>query len=389
MITIGKKKTGEEIGFSASRARAILVCGKRGSGKSYTLGVLAEEVFAQGNSVVILVDPMGIYWTMAVSGEIKAAEAKLWSVKAGKLPVKILMPGEPVSHFGGRVVEKMRSLGIAFQRFSLNASEISPDGWCAFYEYSVNEPSGIVLYRAVGELAKGGDFFTIEQIAERIKEDAKAQDKTKEALLNRLAMTKDLGLFSDKYQNTSSFFDSKYINIIDISMLYLSAYGLRNLIVGSILRSLFRRAALDRRFEDLGLQSSEERIWLFMDEAHQFIPSGKRTLSKDIITSWVKEGRQPGLSSVFTSQQPSALDNDILSQCDLMIIHRVTNMEDVQALNKLRQEYMVADLKDFLMAVKGPGDALLLDDESERIAVMKVRPRMTKHGGTERRVFNK
>ena len=207
--------------------------------------------------------------------------------------------------------------------------------------------------------------------------------------MNRLAMTKDLGLFSDKYQNTSSFFDSKYINIIDISMLYLSAYGLRNLIVGSILRSLFRRAALDRRFEDLGLQSSEERIWLFMDEAHQFIPSGKRTLSKDIITSWVKEGRQPGLSSVFTSQQPSALDNDILSQCDLMIIHRVTNMEDVQALNKLRQEYMVADLKDFLMAVKGPGDALLLDDESERIAVMKVRPRMTKHGGTERRVFNK
>src|SRR3989338_3484445 len=51
------------------RSHVVFVCGKRGGGKSYTMGVIAEgmaslpEEISQNLAVVIL-DTMGVYWTM-------------------------------------------------------------------------------------------------------------------------------------------------------------------------------------------------------------------------------------------------------------------------------------------------------------------------------------
>lgn len=375
-LNIGKKKNGEDFRVRNEKSRVAIVCGKRGSGKSYTLGVIAEELFQQEDCVILVIDPMGIYWTMALENDRIKTQRK-------KLPVRILIPGDPEGHFGKEVVEKMKGLGVDFYRIGLNPKDITPDGWCQFYDYSINEPSGIVLYRAVQNLTREKDCFSLGEIIEEIENDEKAQDKTKEALVNRLSMTNDLGLFSEDYEDVSRYLGPSVINIVDLSMLYMSSYGLRNLILGTLLRVLFKKAVLGHRHKDLGLGGDLKRIWLLVDEAHQFIPSGRNTLSKEIVTTWVKEGRRPGLSCIFTTQQPSALDNDILSQCDLLVIHRVTNLEDIQALNKLRNEYAVSDLKDFLLSIKEPGDAFILDDIEERYSIVKIRYRWTRHGGVE------
>jgi len=122
---------------------------------------------------------------------------------------------------------------------------------------------------------------------------------------------------------------------------------------------------------------------LLIDEAQRFVPAGKSTFSKDILISWVKEGRQPGLSAVFATQQPSSIDNDILSQCDLILCHRLSNREDIAALNRLSQDYLGNELKTYIRHVKNQGDALMLDDFSERMAILKVKERRTLHGGGE------
>ena len=45
MIMLGRDRlNGGEVFIDDSRARAVLICGKRGSGKSYTMGVLLEEL---------------------------------------------------------------------------------------------------------------------------------------------------------------------------------------------------------------------------------------------------------------------------------------------------------------------------------------------------------
>ncbi|MBW2980239.1 ATP-binding protein, partial [Candidatus Woesearchaeota archaeon] len=50
-------------------SHAVFLCGKRGSGKSYTMGVIAEGMAdlppeIKNNISVIMLDTMGIYWTM-------------------------------------------------------------------------------------------------------------------------------------------------------------------------------------------------------------------------------------------------------------------------------------------------------------------------------------
>src|SRR3989344_1719430 len=56
------------------RTHVILIAGKRGSGKSYTIGVLAEQLSdlpkeVSQNIASIIFDTMGIYWTMKYQNE--------------------------------------------------------------------------------------------------------------------------------------------------------------------------------------------------------------------------------------------------------------------------------------------------------------------------------
>src|SRR3990172_3922567 len=55
--------------MDVARSHVVLVAGKRGSGKSYTLGVIAEELSSlpkevSQNIASLIFDTMGIYWTM-------------------------------------------------------------------------------------------------------------------------------------------------------------------------------------------------------------------------------------------------------------------------------------------------------------------------------------
>ena len=125
------------------------------------------------------------------------------------------------------------------------------------------------------------------------------------------------------------------------------------------------------------------KVWLFIDEAHQFIPSGKTSLSKEVLIQWVKEGRQPGLSLVVASQQPSAIDTEVLSQCDVILSHSLTDSEDKTALNKLSKDYMSGELKAYINKIARTGQAVLVDDETENTFMVQIKPRISKPGGSE------
>ena len=71
-----------------------------------------------------------------------------------------------------------------------------------------------------------------------------------------------------------------------------------------------------------------------------------------------------------------------MTQSDIVISHRVTSKPDVEALNHIMQSYLLDTIKkymDDLPTLKG--SAIILDDNSERIYPMRIRPRFTWHGG--------
>lgn len=386
MLNIGKDLKTEELTYlDASRSRAVLVCGKRGSGKSYTLGVIVEELLDSGNTLVIIVDPMGIYYPMAQPNHEHERLLWDWGLSAKGVPILLLVPGDPESLYGGReVIEAMKERGVRFRQFHVNPADLSPDAWCELFNLSISDVMGIALFRAVQHLGRRRQKrFFIPDIIDAIEGDGLVQDRTRQALLNRLEMAQDWGIFSSRYQELWEVFDPQSANIVDLSTLDPGPRGRRNLIVDVLARDIFRRRSIARRKEELGLVSELPRVWVLIDEAHQFVPSGKATLAKEALIRWTKEGRQPGLSLVVASQQPSAIDAEVITQCDVIVAQKLTNRVDIQAVNALSQDYMGGELKTYIRKLNRRGEAVLVDDEQEQVVMVQIRPRKSYHGGGE------
>src|SRR5690606_8848747 len=145
---------------------------------------------------------------------------------------------------------------------------------------------------------------------------------------------------------------------------------------------VFRARTIARRREALGLSSDVKKVWLAIDEAHNFCPSSTSTLSKEILIRWAKEGRQPGLSLIVASQQASAIDKEILTQCGIRVVHRITSKDDYRAIDSLSQDYLSEGLTHRINALNGPGETLVIDDQQESIVNVQVRPRQSTHGGS-------
>ena len=135
LINIGKGyvKMGQYTSLSnkilmdIARSHVVLVAGKRGSGKSYTLGVIAEELAnlpeeAAQNIGSLIFDTMGIYWTMKYKNEKDKNLLQDWDLKPKNLPVKVFVP------FG--YYESYLSDGIPVdETFAIDPMELNSEDW--------------------------------------------------------------------------------------------------------------------------------------------------------------------------------------------------------------------------------------------------------------------
>lgn len=371
------------VNIDFTKSRRVLICGKTGSGKSYTLGVLMEEVFKDDDKILLLVDPQGVYWCMAQPNYDQENELLQWDEIPRGFPVNILVPGDPIERYGGReIVEELENRGAKITSLKLNPSDLSEEMWCDLFNLNINELGGITLFKAVRNSKRKykRDFFISEIIDEVSK--LKALDVTKEAVIRKLEMAIDWDIFENvEYKEIWEVLEPNRINILDLSTINQGRYGLRNLIVAVVGVIMFRQRTIARRAEALGLSSSVPKVWLAIDEAHNFCPSSKSSLSKEILIRWAKEGRQPGLSLVVASQQPASIDSEILTQCDLKLVHKITSKEDRKAINALSEDYMGSDISSYLKQLNHIGEAIIIDDKNEHSSIVKIRPRLSEHGG--------
>jgi hypothetical protein len=123
-------------------------------------------------------------------------------------------------------------------------------------------------------------------------------------------------------------------------------------------------------------------VWLFLDEAHEFLPMHEKTPASNALIQLLREGRQPGISLVLATQQPGVIHRDVMTQSDIILSHRLTNKHDIQALNEMMQTYLLEGITKSMSQLPNlKGSAIILDDSSERLYPIRVRPRFTWHGG--------
>ncbi len=362
------------------------------SGKSYSIGAIAEELCdlppeISKNIAPLIFDTMGIFWTMKFKNEKEAELLQEWNLKPKNLPVVIWVPY-------GRFDEYEKRQIPVDKKFALEASELNAEDWILAFNLSMIDPISILIQEALGKLKEN---YSLEDIIDSLK-NIKSDDKTKMAALSLFNAAKTWGIFAEKNQKGTEIEDlikPGVSTILDVSTYSsIGNFNVRALVIGLVSKKIFNQRMLARKKEEmLALQHgadymniNEKResplVWIFIDEIHEFLPNDSKTAATDALIQILREGRQPGLSMVMATQQPGVLHRDAMTQSDVILSHRVTAKPDIDALNSIMQTYLLESIKqsmDNLPSLKG--SAIILDDNSERIYPMRVRPRFTWHGG--------
>jgi hypothetical protein len=379
-----------------ARSHIVLIAGKRGSGKSYTLAVIAEELSllpeeTAKNIAPLIFDTMGIFWTMKYANEKEYELLKEWQLSPRKLPVKIFVP------FGFAEDYEKRSIPVD-KTFALSVQELSADDWCITFGLNFTDPVAIVIERVIAELNENAEEFDLDDIINQIEKDSESGVDARQAAINLFDSAKTWGVFAGKGQKstlTRELVEGGITSIVDLSC-YSSTgtFNIRALVIGLISRKLFNERMAARKAEEVEavqhgldyLHYKEKRemplVWIFIDEIHEFLPRRGKTAATDTLMQLLREGRQPGISLVMATQQPGAIHEDVMTQSDIVIAHRVTAKPDIEALNTIMQTYLLEDIRAYMNNLPDlKGSAIILDDNSERIYPMRVRARFTWHGG--------
>jgi DNA helicase HerA-like ATPase len=298
---------------------AILVVGKRGYGKSYTLGVVAEELARADPIAPVVVDPMGAFENFA-----EEADAEI--------------PAEVRTHP------------------SVTPDSLDPRSWCALVGLSPESSAGALVWQAAQESS------TLDGMCEHIRAaDARSADER--AAINHIGMADTWEVFDAESGLDAESLSGPEVTVLDLSGL---ADAPMNAVVRGVAESLYQARVSE------GIRRLP---WLALDEAHTFFDGVARSALETILT----RGRAPGVSTVLVTQRPSAVPEVAVSQSDILLAHRLTAQADVAALQTARPTYLNESLEEKMPTE--PGEVLIVDDSTETVHAAQIRERETVHDG--------
>ena len=353
----------------------LAILASTGSGKSYTAGVLVEELMNRYNrAAVLIVDPHGEYHTMSsIMGneqffgeddykpEVKIYTPDKIKVRFSTLTeadVKYLLPegtSDKMAHF---LSQAFRSLNERLK------AERRPD-----YAYAYHDLRDEVMAQKYGDESKkdssGGNVSSIDGLLWRMDSRFDKAD--------------------------SIFHNTEHIELKDLfapgrcTILQLSDIEQheQQVIVGTLLRRVNKARMLTVREEvSSGENFLDYPVFALLEEAHRFAPAGANVVSTNILKQILSEGRKFGVGIGLITQRPGKLDQDVLSQCMTQIIMRIVNPIDQQTIAQSVEGAGRAMLAELPALTKG--QAIISGTGINTPVMCRIRKRLTKHGGETR-----
>lgn len=74
---------------------------------------------------------------------------------------------------------------------------------------------------------------------------------------------------------------------------------------------------------------------IIVEEAHEFIPQGKRTDLSDAIVRIALRGRKRGLGLIFISQRSAKVNKDALAESEVYFLHKVVHPADLKVYKEI------------------------------------------------------
>jgi len=383
----GVVNLGEEVFLDANEPHMVLICGKRGFGKSYTMGVIAEGLLsmpgeARAAFAMVIIDAMGVFWTIQQPSPEPLENYKDWNLTPRGFPITVYYPEG--------LAEKYRPYAQFFHKgFQLYPSELELPDWLYLLDIGEGQAQAAVLSQVIKRVkAMRGRYYSLEDMSE-VLEQVGAPDNIYSALDRKLEKARNWCIFSDQGQRIEDVFQPGSCLVFDLSGAGELPWNVRTLLTALLCKKMYSKRAFVRTNEEISKIFGEPvnvtfpLIWLFIDEAHLFAPTEKATPATEPLLEWVRQGRRPGLSLVAATQQPGALDRRILSQCDTLIIQRLTAGQDSAAIgSRISEIYGAKSITEYMKVLpKEPGYAIVLNDLTEDIVPVRIRPRQSWDGG--------
>lgn len=336
-----------------------------GSGKSYTAGVLVEELLRPHNRAAVLIfDPHGEYNTLAdMQGHPAFQSADGYTPK-----VQVLTPND--------IQIRVSSLDYA------DILTLLPD---------MSDRQQSILNKAFGTLRKHGrgDYrWDINDLIAAVYEADRQVDEEGNEKVGSSAPALEWKL--DRIQRSDYFHRFNHLSPRDlfepgkVTVLQMNEISQeeQQVICAAVLRQV-NQARMGTEKEKITVEDSENYlpypVFILLEEAHRFAPAHEPSRCKAVIRTILSEGRKFGLGVGLITQRPGKLDSDVLSQCMSQFIMRIVNPVDQDSL-KYGVEAAGRDLLKELPALT-KGQIIVAGVCVNTPVLCKVRQRLTRHGG--------
>ncbi|MDI6888798.1 MAG: ATP-binding protein [Methanocellales archaeon] len=340
------------------------ILARSGSGKSYTAGVLIEELLEQ-NVPLLIIDPHGEYVSLKHENSDRAQQ---------NLMKKFGI--EPKGYASQVVVYTPANLTLnpeADKVFRLDGVNLSTRNIALMLPTELSDTQMGILHQAIKKVEEEKGLYTIDDIILAVGE---SRSKAKWSVINSLEMLRETGILSSTPTTIDELVQSGTASIIDMRGM---PPDLQSVVVARLCENLFAARKAGKI----------PPAMLVVEEGHNFCPErgyGKAA-STDILRTIASEGRKFGLGLTIISQRPARIDKNVLSQCNTQIIMKVTNPNDIQAIGKSIEGFS-SELEGDIKRLP-PGVALLVSNDIEYPVLVDVRIRRSLHGGRSIRIVGR
>jgi len=323
----------------------LAVLAKSGSGKSYAVGVLLEEIIDK-KVPLLIIDPHGEYSTLK-SPNTTADEIERMA------QFNISPKGFPTQEYSDT------KINIYAKPLKL-PNDFTPSELIEILPQKLSSNQIGLLHNAI----KTAESTDISEIILALH----AEDSNiKWGLIGLLEQIKNLEIFSSAPTPYHEMIKSGTASIINLRGL---DPDIQDIIVYKLTKDLF----------ELRKQTKIPPFFLVIEESHNFCPErsfGEKKSSK-MLRTIASEGRKFGLGLCVISQRPARIDKSVISQCTTQIIMKLTNPNDLKAITSSVEgitsttESEIQNLTIGTALITGITDVPLF---------VNIRPRQSQHGG--------
>jgi len=344
-------------------SKHLAVLAATGSGKSYTVGVILEEIMGRHNKgSVLVIDPHGEYDTL--------------------LHMKMPTYAERLLDLDEDYVPEVKV--ITQKDFRIRISDLEFSDWHHVLKGASDKMIGILkdVINSLKHDGRVGRHYTLDDIIHGLTRsygDSLVDESSVRGLEWRLKEYGRKEIFSDsEHVPLKELFAPGQITVLQLPEVREED---QQLITSIILQRILKARVWTMKQQ---VPSDSEfhidfPVFIVLEEAHRFSPAFGESRSKHILKTILSEGRKFGIGTCLVSQRPGKLDSDTLSQCLTQVIMKIINPTDQDNIKQSVEGITSDMLKELPSLTKG--QAIIVGEAINTPVLVQVRQRYTRHGG--------